>query len=326
MRRYRRLGFSPMVLSIGALLIGFLAPLARAVTINESETLADFGTLSQYNSGVTVMNALNVQEQACVPTSFANALTYLNNVNGGTVFAHDPNSYADVNSLATAMGTANNPFPPGPVGTSYAGGANGFEQYNSAGGANPSTGVTISGQYAQAAWGGGLPYAGANFANVIPTDVFLGGNLANDNAVELGIQWGSYNQDGTVFTPAGGFHAIVLYSLNLVDGAGFASVIDPISANGQLNDNAASAQVFTASMSTVGGYMYLTYPLQIADDQTDGTDNGFAGFGALTGETARIVAVWAEAVPEPSTYIMAVMGLGAVLIVGCRRKPRATAD
>ncbi len=318
--RRRRLSHFSLALVTGALLIGSMAPLSRAAIINESETLADFGTLSQYNSGITVMNALNVQEQACVPTSFANALTYLNNVNGGLVFSHDPNTYADVNSLATAMGTSNNPFPPGPVGTSYAGGAVGFEQYNGAGGANPSSGITISGQYAQAAWGGGLPYGGANFANTIPTDVFLGGHLANEDAVELGIQWGSYNEDGTVFTPAGGFHAIVLYSLNLIDGAGFAGLIDPISANNQLNDNAATAQVFSASLSTVGGYMYLTYPIQIADDQTDGTDNGFAGFGALNGETARIVAVWAEAVPEPSTYVLAIMGLGAVLVVGFRCK------
>ena len=128
-------------------------------------------------------------------------MTYLNTVNGGTLFAHNPNAYADVNSLATAMGTANNPFPPGPVGTSYAGGTNGFEQYNSPSASNPSTGITISGQYAQAAWRRRLAVWRCELHECDSTDVFVGGHLANDDAVELGIQWGTYNEAGTIFTP-----------------------------------------------------------------------------------------------------------------------------
>jgi len=275
---------------------------ARAQNINESEPLADFGLLSQYNSSVTFANALNVQPVACVPTSFANSLTFLDNVNGGDLFKTSPDSYDAVNTLAQDMNTSFNRTPTGfSGGTGYSPAVNGFLTYTGGGaGQNSAPGVKIFGEYSNPNWGVGLPKAGAGFLNAKPSAFTLGAALASECAIELGIQWGSYN--GTTFTPDpnGGFHAITLRGLNLVNGAGFGDIIDPISAQEKLNDANANGNPFSVSLSTVDGFLYMTFPTVVADNPAEGGDNDFAG---PNGETARVVADWIETVPDNTSTL-----------------------
>jgi len=99
-----------------------------------------------------------------------------------------------------------------------------------------------------------------------------------------------------------------LRGLNLVNGAGFADIIDPISAQEKLNDAGANGNPFSVSLSTIDGFMYLTFPTVVADNPAEGGDNDFAG---PNGETARVVADWVEAVPD-ATSTLPLLGLSVV--------------
>ena len=294
---------------------------AQSQTINQSEASGSFGSLSQYNSSITYANTLNVQPVACVPTSFANALTYLNTVNGGTVFQNSPNNYATVNTLAQDMGTSLNPTLNGGAngGTGYAPAVNGFLTYAGGGvGQNLAPSVNIFGEYSTAAWGIGLPNGGAGFVQAKPSAYTLGAALSSQCAIELGIQWGTYS--GTTFTPdpLGGFHAVVMRSENLVNGAGFFGIIDPISGADVLNDPNASAQFLPVSVTTVDGFLYLTYPTQLPDNPAEGSNDSFA---APNGESARVVADWVEFVPD-STSTLPLLGIALLGLGGLHRLTR----
>jgi len=317
---------------------------ASAITakaqIVASESPSFFGTLSQNNSAVTVNGAT-----ACSPTSVINGLNFLNGVNGGSIFAHAPAAYGDVNSLATSSGTTG-------VGTSYGTGVTGMTSYFGSGGFNPSSvPILISGQYAYNSWATGLPANSApllSFAKAAPSASFLGNALNANDAVELALWWGVYDPSNNSFnpTPGSGSHEIDLYSLNLnASGNGSANIIVPEVGTGVSAANA-TAQNLSATIQTVtfngtggggvnGSYLYLTYgtsnDIQAGTPgETDPSGDTSSPLDAVAAApafnpsfpTALIVGDYVEAVPEPSTYFLSGLGLMVLCVVAARRKAK----
>jgi hypothetical protein len=275
-----------------------------------SEDLSLFGQLGQGNAGVTGSQAL--KDNACVPTSVANGLTYLENYANFTLdepspFTATPNSYTAVNNLITAMDTDAD-------GTAYSDKFNGLQTYLSATGANPAPTVSIYGQ-ASPDSKGGVPVvnAGINLQGVNPTVGFLVSALNNHDAVELGLQWGDFS--GATFNPDGG-HSVTLYSISydLLTNSGMLGIIDPWGANTVSNNANTSAGDFDLSFTVTNGFMFVSYPTTVADNPGDpvlGSGAGVeSGFVIGSGQTARVLNVIAEHVPDGgSTTFLVVLAL-----------------
>ena len=305
-------------LRAGAVLATLLvATVAKAQS--GSETASLFGQLSQLNTGVTAFN-----NTACGPTAVANGLIFLNNSYGGNLFQnYNPNSYTTVNDLASVMGT-------GAGGTSY-GTANpslvsGLYSYIGASGLNPAPQVSIAGGQYIVGNGASIPGAIAgSFANVIPTAQAMANWLNANDAVEFMIQWGTYGGvGGTNWTADGNQHFVTLTSLSLSGGDGTINFWDPWG-NGT-SGASVTAQLQSAFVTTVGGYLYLT-GIAGTDPEASlsesGTDSGDGMPLMASAPSGRIVADLAEAaVPEPGILALAALG-GAWLLVGSRRKTRA---
>jgi hypothetical protein len=284
-----------------------------------SETLSYFGQLGQGNAGVT--GSQDLKDNACVPTSVANGLTFLENyanfaLDVPSPFTVSPNNYAAVNALVTAMNTDAD-------GTAYSDKFNGLQEYLSDTGANPAPSVYIFGQ-ASPASKGGVPVvnAGINLEGVNPTVNFLLVNLLNNNAIELGLQWGAW--DGNTFKPDGG-HSVTLDSLryDAASKSGTLGIIDPWGANTVSNHANTSAGDFDVTFSIVNGFIYITYPLTVADNPADfdlGSDAPKeAGFVIGSGQTARVLNVVVEAVPDSGATAL-LLGCGLVALYLFRRK------
>jgi hypothetical protein len=101
--------------AIVSLLSLTLAAKAQVIEGSELANAADFGTLGQLNVNVTVENSLPIRPEACVPTATIDGLTYLYNFNKKNLpnlFTTPPDTYPQLNALAKAMGTFNNPVKP----------------------------------------------------------------------------------------------------------------------------------------------------------------------------------------------------------------------
>src|ERR1700678_960430 len=101
-----------LLAAIVSLLSMSLAAKADIIMGSETKNASFFGTLGQLNAKVTVENSLPISPEACVPTATIDGLTYLYNFNKKnlpTLFSAAPNTYPQLNALATAMGTFNNP-------------------------------------------------------------------------------------------------------------------------------------------------------------------------------------------------------------------------
>lgn len=276
-----------------------------------SETLGFFGNLGQGNASVNGSQAL--KNNSCAPTAVANGLTYIENyfasVSRPDPFTTSPNTYTQLNNLQTAMGTGTGGTP---LNTLWSG----LTNYLSAGGANPAPTLSLFGQQDLATvtglgWGS---QAGAT--NVIPTASFLANNLNANNAVMLSIEWGSFS--GNTWTPVGGGHEITLQQIDI--GGGTIGFIDPWGPGVGNNAGATSASV-SGTVTTVAGYLYITYPITIAGgadpaDQT-GTD-GTTLIGANNGETARVIAD-TVVTPEPTCVVLTLVG-GIGLLMRRRRQ------
>jgi hypothetical protein len=275
-----------------------LAAALSASAQSASEDLSFFGQLAQGNT--MVAGSQGLRNNACVPTSVANGLSYLQNYANFTLdepspFSSNPNSYAAVNSLVAAMDTDAS-------GTSYSDKFNGLQSYLSPAGANPAPNVFISGQ-ASPASKGGVPAvnAGISLQGVNPTVGYLISALNNHDAVELGLQWGSFS--GAVFNPNGG-HSVTLDSISYDVGtqSGMLGIIDPWGANTISNNAGSSAGDYDISYTITNGFIYVTYPLTVADNPGDvviGSNSASeAGFVIGSGQTARVLNDVVESVPD----------------------------
>jgi hypothetical protein len=273
-----------------------------------------------------------VGPNACVPTSTANGLSYLENyavtnLSLPNPFSTSPNSFAQVDNLAQRQQTFNLTKTDGTPQQNYSnlGGTyttymfNGTRTWLSAN--NPAANVSLSGQVAAgtpASWIQGAYAANTNVANAIPTAAYLAGLLnAQNNAVELTIEWGSYDVNN-VWTASGGGHEVALTSINM--GTSSIGFWDPWGNGGTNPDTSAflyEGAVFGANVTTVGGYLYVTYPTVLAD--SDRQPNEYAvGAAAATGRID--VAMVETIVPEPAACLLYL--IGTTLIVSFGRRAR----
>ena len=307
-----------------------------------SETLSYFPLLGQGNTGINYVNpnlgatygpfSVAIGPNACVPTATAIGLSYLENYLNVTddtdPFTTSPNSYAQVNAVATAMGTYNT-TKSGAGGWTNVGGTlvpsiyNGLQNYLANGGANPAPSVTISGQYSPYLTGStymqtsvtnataGTFQPGMSLANVTPTATFLANALNANDGVEIGIVWGSFS--GTTFTPIGGAHELALDAINLSGSSGTISFIDPW--GNATSPGSSGYSVVSTSLSVVNGFLYVTYPLAwVGDGDPNNNPNPFEAFGANNGQSGIIVTDMVEAVPEPATVgLMGFVAMGLLI-------------
>jgi hypothetical protein len=303
--------FATIGLLNAVLFLQLLVSTVQAQTGSENQN--SFGQLCQLNSGVTAFN-----NTACGPTAVANGLIYLNTVAGGGLFSnYNPNSYTTVNDLATAMGT-------GAGGTSY-GTSNpslvsGLYNYIGSTGLNPAPNVSIVGGQYIVGTGASIPGTIAgNFSKVVPTAQTMADWLNANDAVEFMIQWGTYGGiGGTNWTASGNQHFATLTSLSLTAGDGTLNFWDPWGSG--TNGASATAQFQTATVQTIGGYLYLTGISTNDPTATLSESSGDSG-DAVSGETGRIVANLAEAVvPEPTSF--AILTLSAIAGLAAKRLRR----
>jgi hypothetical protein len=294
---------------LGALLLSLSLQIAVQGQ-SGSETLSFFGNLGQGNASVNGLQVL--KNNSCAPTAVANGLTYLENyfqsVSRPDPFTTSPNTYTQLNNLQTAMGTGNGGTP---LNTLWSG----LQTYLSAGGANPAPTLTLAGQQDLATVTGLNWGSQAGATNVIPTASFLANNLNANNAVMLSIEWGSFT--GNTWTPVGGGHEITLQQIDI--GGGTIGFIDPWGPGVGNNAGATSASV-SGSVTTVAGYLYITYPITIAGgaDPADQTGTDQTTFiGANNGETARVVA---DTVVTPEPTCVALTLVGALGLLMMRRR------
>lgn len=312
-----------------------------------SETINYFGNIGQASATVTNTNAtymgvylqysVPVGPNACVPTATIGGLTYLENyqnvTNDTDPFTVSPNSATQLNNLATSMSTWNtsntgaNPWT-NVGGTSVPSTFNGLQSYLSATGANPSPQVQISGQVSPSNPAGfvaispvnqtaGTYNAGMNIANVTPTATFMANALNANDGVEFGIQWGSFS--GNTFTPSGGGHFLTLQAINVVSGTGTISFFDPWGVNA--NTPSTTNGFVSATVTTVNGFLYVTYPITWTGGDLDTSNNANPSemMGA-NGQTGRILTVMVESTPEPASGMIALAGFA---LLGLRRPKKA---
>ena len=290
---------------------------AQVYTASEDYTLIST-YLGQGNASVN--GGQVVQNNSCVPTSTANGLAYLEAYQTQVLYNSDPfavtpDNYTAVNALQTAMGTT-------AAGTTTSGELNGLQNYLST--VNPGSSVTISAQASLAEpasfFGAGVN-AGISLQNANPTAQFLANALNANDAVQLGILWGTISGgNSTNFTYNGG-HFVSLDSLNLNNGSGTIGILDPWGSGG-VNAGTSASQislsVSTITLTGLGSFLYVTYPIVAAGGPEPGEagDTQFAG-----GAQAGIILVDAvESVPEPATIGLVAIGLLAALTIRRQRK------
>ena len=340
-----------MIFSILSVALG-----AQAQT--NSEDLSLFGTVGQ---GVaTVKNAQIVGPNACAPTAVANGLTFLQNYsidtgqgNPFTVAQGGISTQAGVNALATDMKTEDNNV------TYYTNLANGkvyvhdnlnnpprqgsFTRINIGGGVmiRVKVGPTImneGGTSPDNIYAGTKTYVGSvstgtpavSFGQGFdPTAAVLASQLKVDDAVEVGVTWGT-NKTGGGFVATGGAHFLTLtsISINTLTGKGTVGLIDPWGATQAGFLPGDTANYVTANATIQGNLIFISGNF---GDDADTFGRGFlygAGgqnaSGIITLEDFQSIPALIQGlpVPEPSTYLAGIMVL-VPLGVSSLRKLRA---
>ena len=262
-------------LSTGAFLSIVSASVANAQIFSDTES-GTFGNLDQNNPLVT---PANVQGTACVPTSVANGLTWLENtysVPNLLQSSPEESGYPTVNTLITDMGTTTN-------GTTFANEVAGLSTYLGPTGQNVASQVSFSGQIS-----GGV--GGFNqIQNSYPTAMYLYNSLVANDAVEFWINW--YNPTTGKYN---GAHSLTLTGItyNAGTGNGNLSFIDPFGTGaGAVTIANATFQTITSGATS---FLYINggYTGGAANNGLD-PDNTFrSSVGAITTDLV-------EAVPEP---------------------------
>ena len=297
----------------------FCAVCAQAQSGSEALNYSYFAQLGQGNNAVVAGSGQAVANMACVPTATANALNYLANyaefnLDLPSPFSTSPNSYAQVNNMVTAFGTDD-------TGTTTGGQFTGLVNYLSPGGANPSPTVGVKGQYSPSAPAGwGVPATStAQFTRATPSASYLAQQLNANDAVEIGIQWGSISSGGS-FVVGRGAHELTLYQISLNGTSGTISFLDPWGNNANNTAGSSALNVITASLQLLNGFLVLTYPLTYVGPDPSELSNTGTAIGFNNGQVARILddsVQYLVPVPEPSTYLAAVLlllpfGSGAI--------------
>lgn len=270
----------------GAFFSTLLVVAANAQILSDTEA-GTFGNLDQNNPQVTPPN---VQGTACVPTSVANGLVWLENtysVPNLLLSSPEEGAYPTVNSLITDMGTTTN-------GTSFANEVAGLSTYLGAGGQNVSPPVSIAGGQISGGVGGFN-----QIQNSFPTAMYLYNSLVANDAVEFWINW--YNPTTQKYD---GSHSLTLTGINynVGTGAGNLSFIDPF------GTGSGAVTIANASFTTVtsGGTSFL----YINGGYTGGAaNNGLDPDNTFQSSVGAITTDLVEAVPEPGVWSLALFFL-----------------
>jgi hypothetical protein len=283
--RRRRAKSDFLLSSILAVLSLAVAGTARAGLV-AIETLANFGTFSQLNSGVTGTDAL--RENSCVPTSVANGLAFLNNSYGIPGLMQP--GYGTVNALSTDMGTT-------PAGTFFGGMATGTPSYIS--GQGVSSSVAMAGSEA------------------VPFMITLYDWMLANYAVEFWIAWdGGGAHSLTLY----GIELDTDPMTDALTGGGTLRFIDPYGGPIVPGGNMASAVAISGvSFATLPGgmYIYAGYVGGAADNPTDPDNIGASHKGFLINDLAE---KFITGVPEPSSLVLLATGTIGLVGYGFRRR------
>ena len=289
-------------LSAGAFLSIVSASVANAQIFSDTES-GTFGNLDQNNPIVTPANVQNV---ACVPTSVANGLTWLENtysVPNLLQSSPEESGYPTVNTLITDMGTTT-------AGTYFTNEVPGLATYLGPSGQNVASQVSFSGQ----ALGG---VAGYNqIQNSFPTAMYLYNALVANDAVEFWINW--YNPTTQKYAP--GSHSVTLTGItyNSNTGNGSLSFIDPFgTGSGAVTIANATFQTITSGTTS---FLFINggYNGGAANNGLDPDNSILSSVGAITTDLI-------EAVPEPgfgSFACLSLLMLG-IFRLRCYRAGRA---
>lgn len=290
-RRYRYLFLIP------ASLLAAAAPLP-AQTYSEYIDISLYGYLDQYS-----MNASHnfVGNEACIPTSSTNALTYLQNayssVYGSSLSGSTYTSWKATDSLLIAdMGTTAS------EGTYYTQFVYGLNQFFDD---QPSVSKPqFSGMFYDAGWGGLYPKP-SYVTEGHPTAEFMAESLDAGAALITLIE----------YTGGGGGHGILVngFTWDSSTSTGTLLFIDPLNPSQNYSDTTGTGPTLqTTGTLTLNefGNLLLTY------DQYEG------GLPYSSGEFSTVSAVidgaLALTVPEPSTWMLT--GLGLALCLGMLRR------
>jgi hypothetical protein len=243
------------------------------------------GTFGNLDQNSITGQPTGVPANACVPTSVANGLIWLDNT------YHIPgliqgNGYPTIDSLIADMSTTS-------AGTTFPEMVSGTKTYISPTGQNVSPPVTVpSGQVS-----GGL--AGQPvIQNSKPTAAFLYNNLSAGNAVEFWINW--FDSSTNSFK---GAHALTLTAISYDDtsGNGTLDFLDPFGAG-------AAVPVIGATFNTRSdGYLFIN-----AGYNGGAANNGADPDNAVRSSTGAIIVDLVQAAPEPVScgfFIIAAAGL-----------------
>ena len=279
-------------LSAGAFLSIVAANVANAQIFSDTES-GTFGNLDQNNPLVTPANVQNV---ACVPTSVANGLTWLENtysVPNLLQSSPEESGYPTVNTLITDMGTTT-------AGTTFANEVAGLSTYLGPSGQNVSSQVSFAGQIS-----GGV--AGYNqIQNSYPTAMYLYNALVANDAIEFWINW--YNPTTQKYD---GSHSLTLTGITYNSGTGNGSLsfIDPFgTGSGAVTIANATFQTITSGATS---FLYINggYTGGAANNGLDPDNSVQSSVGAITTDLV-------EAVPEPGFVSFACLFL---LMLGLSR-------
>jgi hypothetical protein len=271
----------------------------RADIYTYSETLANFGTLSQLSGSVTPpagQDPTAYRGNACAPTAVANSLIFLNNTFNVPNLIMGGGGYATLNSLAGFMGTTTN----GTIVNNNIG--SGTTTYLGATGQNVTPPVTmLGGQISSNFWGNP-----ANpFTQGTPLALNLYNGLTNNYGIDFTLSW----WNGTNFD---GAHELTLTGINyntaLGNGAGTLSFVDPI-----------GGVKLTGSVTNLGFGLYLTYTGGGAGNPGDLDNPAQYGSGIISADMLI-------AVPEPASLTLLLMGGFVAVIVWRQRKMRWVRD
>jgi hypothetical protein len=282
---------------LGGAISGLQAQTYDPTPENYSGLLSSYygqGSLSTLSQSQALIN------NSCVPTSTENGLAYLEalqvQLGNGDPFSSSQNTVGTISALQTAQGTTS-------TGTSGANAISGLQSYLSA---------------------NALPAVQA-VQNSDPTAASLNSSLVAQNAVQLGILWGTIS--GGNFTPidGGGGHFVSLVGMNMTGGSGTLSILDPWG-SGANDPNAGSPSAYitlTVQTVTLGSTPVLdvtyTGDLTPPEDNTSVDGTGTSSYGIIGVDTGYIALDDVESTPEPSTFVL--MGAGGLaLLAKWRRK------